>query len=136
LSIGRCAFGIETDMQNDIDNMFLRKAQSTVDLNPESLALVRFGNLFPFLIPFLMCIIIIQVMLSYLFRKIAPAWFLPQIEELAPFWILNRVGQVINKRTLNENQTHSIDLLQLMLDASTKDAVKVRNHIDIFFIGK
>jgi len=123
-------------MQNDIDNMFLHKAQLTVDMNPENLPSVKIGNLFPFLIPFVMCIIIIREMLIYLFRKIAPAWFLPQIEELAPFWILNRVGQVIDKRTVNENQTNSVDLLQLMLDASTKDAVKVRNHIDIFFIVK
>jgi hypothetical protein len=83
--LGRCAFGIETDMQNDIDNMFLRKAQLTVDINPDKSALVKIGNLFPFFIPFVMCIIIIQLLLIYLFRKIAPTWFLPQIEEVAPF---------------------------------------------------
>jgi hypothetical protein len=110
-------------MQNDIDNMFLRKAQSTVDFDPDNLILVKFGNLFPILIPFVMCIILGKFMLIYLFRKIAPAWFLPQIEEPGPSWIINRVDQVINKRTSNENQSSSIDLLQLMLDASTKDRI-------------
>lgn len=123
LSIGRCAFGIETDMQNDIDNIFLRKAQLTVDLNPEDLTLVKIGNLFPFLIPFVMCIMIVQAILSHLFRKIAPSWFLPQIEEIAPVWIINRASQVIKQRISNMNQSKSIDLLQLMLDASTKEHV-------------
>ena len=82
----------------------------------------------------MMCIIISQVMLTFLFRKIAPEWFLPQIKELGPFWILNRVSQVINTKTSNEKQINSVDLLQLMLDASTKDAIQVRNYIDILFI--
>jgi cytochrome P450 family 3 subfamily A len=132
--LGRCAFGIETDIQNDIDNMFLRKAQPTIDLTPKKLTLVKFGHLFPFFIPFVMCLIVCRVILSYLFQKIAPAWLLPQIEELPPFWILNRVHQIINQRTLNENQLHPIDLLQLMLDASTKDDVKVRNFIYFFLV--
>jgi hypothetical protein len=82
-------------MQNDIDNIFLRKAQLTVDMNPEDLIMVKLGNLFPFLIPFIKWIIIIRVILFYLFRKIAPAWFLPQIEEAPPFWIINRAQQII-----------------------------------------
>jgi len=109
-------------MQNDIDNIFLRKAQLTVDMNPENLIMIKIGNLFPFLIPFVMFIIISRVILTHLFRKLVPKWFLPQIEESAPFWIINRVDQIIN-----EKQSHSVDLLQLMLDASTKETIKVRN---------
>ena len=120
-------------MQNDIDNEFLRKAQLTIDLNPDNLALVKVGSLFPFLIPFITCIMVGQVILSYLFRKIAPIWFLPQIEEIPGFWILNRVEQVINQRTSNEKPTYSADLLQLMLDSSTKNDIQVRNYLFIFF---
>jgi hypothetical protein len=116
-------------MQNDVNNMFLQQAQSTIDLNPEDLTLVRFGNLFPLLIPFVMCILIVQMMLIYLFRKVAPVWLLPQIKESGPFWILRRVSQIINTKTSNEQGTHSVDLLQLMLDASTKDAIHVSNSI-------
>ena len=116
-------------MQNDIDNMFLRKAQATIDLDPDNLFLVKFGNLFPFLIPFFACILTGVMLLVYLFRKIVPAWFLPQLEELPPTWILHRVKQVIDSRTSNEKQSRSVDLLQLMLDASTKHKIQVRNHI-------
>ena len=129
--VGRCAFGIETDMQNDIDNMFLQKAQLTIDLNPDHLMLIKLANLFPFLGPLVRCIIIGQMIFIYLFRKIAPTWFLSQIQELAPFWILNRVEQVINTRTaseLSQNQSHPVDLLQLMLDASTTNAIEVISY--------
>jgi hypothetical protein len=114
-------------MQNDINNMFLRQAQLTIDTNLEDLIALRIGNLFPFLIPFVMVFLIIQMLLIYLFRKIAPDWFLPQIKELGASWIINRVSQIINAKTSNENQIHSVDLLQLMLDASTKNAIQVRN---------
>jgi cytochrome P450 len=116
-------------MQNDIDNIFLRKAQLTVDMNPEDLIMVKLGNLFPFLIPFIKWIIIIRVILFYLFRKIAPAWFLPQIEEAPPFWIINRAQQIIDKKLSNDQQTYSIDLLQLMLDASTKDSINNESKV-------
>jgi cytochrome P450 len=134
--ICRCAFGIETDMQNDVNNMFLRKAQLSIDVNPDNLTAVKLANIFPILTPLVMMYLIGQMLLLHLFRKIVPAWFLPQIEEMAPFWILNRVNQVINMRTTAKSdpkQPHPVDLLQLMLDASTKDAIKVSGLIVIVF---
>ena len=69
---------------------------------------------------------IYTMLFIYLFRKIAPEWFLPQIKELGAFWILNRVSQIIKAKTSNENQVHTVDLLQLMLDSSTKSSIQVR----------
>jgi hypothetical protein len=126
--LGQCAFGMDTDMQNDIDNIFLRKAQASIDENPEKYFLIKLGNLMPFLIPILSYILIGQMLLFHLFRKVAPEWFLPQIEEFPPFWMLNQVESVINARTTsNSNKKQNrVDLLQLMLDASTHDDIKVR----------
>lgn len=107
-------------MQNDPNNIFLQKAQSSIDINPDNLFLVRLGNILPFLIPFSRLLIIGQVLFSYTFRKIAPSWFLPQIEEPPPFWIIARAFNIINTRT---SSTHHIDLLQLMIDASTKENI-------------
>lgn len=107
---------------------FFRKAKLTIDLNPENLLLVKFGNLFPFMIPLVRMILLSQMIFAYAFRKVAPAWLLPQIEELAPVWIINRAHQIIEARLSSQsnlNQAHPVDLLQLMLDASTKDQIKV-----------
>ena len=127
--LGRCAFGIETDMQNDLDNLFFRQAKATVDVNPEDLPVIKFGNIFPFLIPFVMLFVIARAILFHLFRKIAPAWFLPQIEEDAPFWIMNRAQEIINQKLSNDQQAHSVDLLQLMLDVSTKDSINDESKV-------
>jgi hypothetical protein len=127
---------METDMQNDVNNMFLKKAQLTIDLNPDKLVLCKIGNLFPFLTPLVIFLMASRAISSFLFRKLAPAWFLPQIEEFAPVWIFNRVENIIKTKTSSkskDDQSHSVDLLQLMLDASTKNDVNVNNYIFFFF---
>ena len=133
--LGQSAFGMKTDMQNDPDNIFFRKAQGAVDVNPETFTLVKIGNIFPFLIPFAMVLMVIQIKLLHLFRKITPLWFLPQIEEADRFWIMNRAQEIINQKLSNNQQAHSVDLLQLMLDSSTKDSVndesKVLHHDEV-----
>ena len=133
--LGHCGFGIETDMQNDTENIFLRKAKLITASSPDDPTLSKLGNLFPYLIPLLRFVMIAQATSLYLFRKIAPAWFLPQFEENPRFWINNRTQQVIDQKLSNKQETHAVDLLQLMLDASTKDFVndesKVLHHDEV-----
>jgi hypothetical protein len=119
---------MNTDMQNDIDNVFLCKSQSTIDQDLEKLNLIKLGNLMPFLIPVLTYILIVQVLFAMFFRAIAPTWFLPQIKQFEAIWVVKHIESVINERTalnLKEKQ-HPIDLLQLMLDSSTHDDIKVK----------
>ena len=133
--LGHCAFGMETDMQNDLENLFFHKAKQAIDNNIDDLLAIRIGNIFPFLIPFATLFIIARVVLFHLFRKLAPAWFLPQIEEDSAFWIINRAEEIINQKLSNDQQARSVDLLQLMLDASTKDSInddcKVLHHDEL-----
>ena len=126
-SVGRCAFGIDMDMQNDIDNIFMRKCKSAIDDNPERLILTKLGNLMPFLIPILLYIMIGQTLLGIFIRAVFPAWFLPQLQGVPALWILNQVKTIIDARK-QENYSgkhHQDDLLQLMLDAATRNDMKV-----------
>ena len=128
-SLGHCGFGIETDMQNDIDNTFLRKAKLITGSSPDDPLLSKFGNLFPFLIPLLKSVMIAQAISFYLFRKIVPSWFLPQVEESPRFWINNRAQQIIDQKLSNDQGKRAVDLLQLILDASTKDYVNDESKV-------
>lgn len=125
--LGRCIFGMNTDMQNDIDNAFLRKCKLAVDDNPERLFLTKLGNLMPVLIPILPYFMIAQTLLSEFIHAIVPTWILPQIKGVPAIWILNQVKTIINARKqANYNgEHHSVDLLQQMLDVATPDNIKV-----------
>ena len=128
--LGRCAFGMDTDMQNDSDSIIMRKCKLAVDENPERLFLTKVGNLMPFLIPILPYIMIGQTLLGTLIRAVIPTCFMPQIEEIPAIWILNQVKTIINiKRQVNyTDKRHQVDLLQLMLNAITCDDIKVNCH--------
>jgi hypothetical protein len=130
---------MDTDMQNDIDNLFMRKCKLAVDDNPERLFLTKLGNLMPFSIPILLYVMVGQMLLGTLIRAVAPAWFLPQIEGLPALWILNQAETIINarKQANYSGKHHQVDLLQLMLDAATRDDIKVKSleHIiQLFFV--
>ncbi|CAF1123843.1 unnamed protein product [Adineta ricciae] len=124
--ICHCAFGMDTDMQNDIDNAFLQKCKLAVHDNPERLPLTKLGNLMPFLIPVLLYIMMGQMLLGKLFRIILPKRFSPEIEGVPALWILNQVETIINarKQASDNGKQHQIDLLQLMLDATMRNKAK------------
>jgi hypothetical protein len=128
-SLGRCVYGIDTDMQNDIDNVFMRKCKLAVDDNPERLIWTKLGNLMPFLIPVLLKIMFGQMLLVALIRTVAPVWFLPQIEGIPALWILNQVKTIINtrKQANYHNKHNQVDLLQMMLEATIPDHIKVNS---------
>ncbi len=128
-SLGRCVYGMDTDMQNDIDNVFMRKCKLAVDDNPERLFWTKLGNLMPWLIPILLKIMVGQMLLVTLVRTVAPVWFLPQMEGVPALWILNQVRTIIDARKqANYSNKHSqVDLLQTMLDATAPDHIKVNS---------
>ena len=127
ISLGRCIFGMNTDMQNDIDNAFLRKCKLAVDDNPERLFLTKLGNLMPGLIPILPYFMIAQTRISEFIHATLPTWLLPQLKGVPAIWILNQVETIINarKQANNNGEHHYVDLLQLMLDVATTNDIKV-----------
>lgn len=57
-------------------------------------------------------------------KSLLPHW-MNRFEELPGFWIINQVEHLINQRINQTPPTNRIDLLQLMLDASTSNTVQV-----------
>lgn len=123
-SVGRSGFGIESNMQNDIDNIYLKKSAEVVELNYDKLFAVRLCNLMPFLKPYLIAFVIYQLKITRALGKILPSinYF---IEELAPFWIINRAQEIVNYRKLHSSEKKSTDLLQLMIDAEVSNENQV-----------
>ncbi|CAF3454223.1 unnamed protein product [Rotaria socialis] len=48
--ICHCAFGIDTDMQNDVDNIYLKKSAETFAVDVDKLFIVKMTDLFPFFV--------------------------------------------------------------------------------------
>ncbi|CAF3917122.1 unnamed protein product [Rotaria sordida] len=95
--ICRCAFGIDTDMQNDINNPYLQKSAAVFKIDIDGL-LLKLIKLIPFLSNY--------------------------IEEMPTLWLLNRVQDVVDlRRKTSKDLNKRVDLLQLMMDASTNDKV-------------
>jgi hypothetical protein len=81
---------------------------------------VQLSNLMPFLKPLLISISIFQLKLIRTFGKVLPfmKYFM---EELAPFWIINRAQEIVHYRKTHTYEKKRVDLLQLMLDAQAPD---------------
>jgi hypothetical protein len=110
-------------MQNDVDNEYMQKAEETVAVNLEKNSLVRLGHLMPWLVPLLKNVVIGLVVL----QRLAHKW-IPNIEEMPRFWLLDHAQHLIDARTSSlekDSDRRRIDLLQLMLNAATRGEVKV-----------
>ncbi|CAF1529178.1 unnamed protein product [Rotaria sordida] len=121
--ICRCAFGIDTDMQNDINNPYLQKSAAVFKIDIDGLLLVRLTNLMPILTrPLYYTLFGISNICNKLIKLIP---FLSNyIEEMPTLWLLNRVQDVVDlRRKTSKDLNKRVDLLQLMMDASTNDKV-------------
>ena len=115
---GRCAFGIDTDVQNNANNPYLLKSSQFFEDNHEKIFIVRLSYLMPWLIPFLTQLIRLQMIIFMGLKSILPR-FMNRFEELPGFWIINQVENLINQRINQTPSTNRIDLLELMLDAAS-----------------
>ncbi len=122
LIVGHCAFGIDTDLQNDIDNIYMKKSISIFARDSEKMFIVRLCNLMPFLSS-----LVIKIMNSFLrtinFLCASMPSLMRNIEGSPQLWIFKQIENVVKQRLTSENKR--IDLLQLMLDASTQEHIKV-----------
>jgi hypothetical protein len=121
---GRCAFGVVTDMQNDVNNEYFKKAEGTVAINLDDNSLIRLGYLMPWLIPVLAYLMVGIILLQRFAHK-----FMKNVEEMPRFWLINRLRYLMDIRAVanqSDEEQKRVDLLQLMLDAATRSQVKVR----------
>ncbi|CAF1184641.1 unnamed protein product [Rotaria sordida] len=119
--IWHCAFGIDTDLQNDNDNMYMKKSLACFSRDPEQMFFVRLANLMPFLIPLLIKIMTSSITLINFLHSLMPS-MMHNIEGPPQLWIVKQIENVVQQRLTTQNKR--IDLLQLMLDASTQQEIK------------
>lgn len=137
IRLGRCAFGIDTDMQNDTENIYMKKSAGVFELDIDRLSIVKLTNLFPcFENPF-RHFYLGQVAVRRFLIRLFP--LLGQyIEETPGSWLINRLRDVVDFRHTTMSQTGKrLDLLQLMIDASTRDEVQVgRKTFEFFYTNR
>jgi hypothetical protein len=125
LCSGHCAFGIDTDMQNDINNPYLQKSAAMFKTDNERLLLFKLCNLMPFLARPLHGIVFGLTNGGKILIKLIPS-LSNYVEEIPGVWLINRLQNVIDLRAKSSsNLRKRVDLLQLMIDASTNDKVTV-----------
>lgn len=122
LILGHCAFGVETDMQNDIDNIYMQKSMACFAVDIEKLFLVKLSNVMPFLTPVLNGMSKISMNVIEKMRELWPS-LLKNAGELPSTWIIRQVENVVKERLSSGKR--KMDLLQLMLDAAVAEEFKV-----------
>ncbi len=90
--------------------------------DPEKMLIVRISNLMPFLNPLLIKILDTSITIINFLRTSIPS-IMSNIKDPPQLWIFKQIEHVIKQRLASENKR--IDLLQLMLDASTEEEIKV-----------
>lgn len=103
-------------MQNDIENIYLKKSAEVIEINYDKLFVVQLSNLMPFLKPLLKIIVRCYLKFVQTIRRKMPL-INRFVEELAPFWIINQAQEIVNYRQSNANEQKRVDLLQMMMDA-------------------
>jgi hypothetical protein len=100
----------------------MKKSLAVFSRDPEKMSIVRLSRLIPALNPLL-----IKLMHSFItsinFLRTSIPSIMGNIEDPPQLWIFKQIHHVIKQRLASENKR--IDLLQLLLDASTQEGVKV-----------
>lgn len=107
--------------------MYMKKSSAIFARDFEKMPIVRLSNLLPILDPLLVKILDSFITLINFLRVSFPS-LMGHLEDPPQLWIFKQIENVIQHRLASENRR--IDLLQLMLDVSTQEDVKVSCLID------
>lgn len=123
-------------MQNDLDNIYMKKSAVLFGVNFNKMPIMKLSNLFPVLNPFLIFVMKSSIMLINALRRFVPS--LMRYAPISPFILIKeQVSEVVRERiTSGRRRT---DLLQLMLDAAKAEEAQVSfildrrtNYLDFF----
>jgi hypothetical protein len=124
-------------MQNDINNPYLQKSAALFETDGTKMILFKLSNLMSFLAGPLRSFMFAQIAVSQMLNK----WIPPlrkYIPEMSAYWLMNCVQDVVDLRTKSSsNSIKRVDLLQLMIDASTDEDIQVNFlflYMKIYFI--
>ncbi|CAF1378380.1 unnamed protein product [Didymodactylos carnosus] len=118
--ICRCAFGIDTNMQNEPDNIYLKKIDKMFSPDILKSPLVKLYLLLPELSSLFINIFLYQNRIRGIINKFLPTRY--KLEKMPFVWILDQIHDIIKMRLKTEKQR--IDLLKFMLDLATHEDIK------------
>lgn len=124
--LGRCAFGIDTDLQNNPDNIYFRKVAEFFDADAITKTFFfRYAQLFPKLGLILGRVFSISnSTLTFINKRILPLLSpTKQLHEPPIIWLINRLHTIVEQRQQTSNSR--VDVLQLMLQVATKEKINV-----------
>ena len=123
---GRCAFGIDTDPQNNPDNIYLKKVKELFDDNPlEKGFLLKSAQVVPEIGVILAQLFSISnKTLTFINTRLLPLMSSTmQLNEMPIMWLLNRLHTIVEQR--EKNSIPRVDLLQSMLQVATNEPIDV-----------
>jgi hypothetical protein len=120
---------MDTDMQNDLDNVYMKKSMACFAVDVEKAFAVKCTKLMPFLTPIISQVAKLILFLTHELKKRIP-FLMRRFDGIPSLWIIEQVEEVIKQRL--SSGIKRTDLLQLMLDAATHDDVKVNKQNNRF----
>jgi hypothetical protein len=118
-TIWSCGFGVDTDMQNNINNPYLIHSQEMFGEKVNVRIIVLLALFISELNKFWRAVHLSIGFVSYWFRDHIPITK-HFINENPGTWIINQAYKIIEKHKKTE-QTNRTDLLQLMLESSSDE---------------
>ncbi|CAF0932919.1 unnamed protein product [Didymodactylos carnosus] len=119
--ICRCGFGVDTDMQNNEDNIYLKKCGQVFASDVRKLPLMKLGTLIPSLGVIFGNLLLLQNIVARNLSKIFPSSIL-NFQETPGFWLRHRVQDIIQMRSDSAKQR--VDLMNLMLEAASRENIE------------
>ncbi|CAF3375164.1 unnamed protein product [Rotaria socialis] len=120
--ICRCAFGIDTDVQNNPDNIYFKKVEELFAHNINSRWVFRLGEFTPRVANILNKVVFGANIARVLINKyLIPLISIKQLYEPPNIWLFSRLHPIIEQR--QQTPTSRIDLLQLMLQVMTDEKI-------------
>ncbi|CAF1138136.1 unnamed protein product, partial [Didymodactylos carnosus] len=127
--ICRCAFGVDTDMQNDPENIYFKKTAQVFGTDLKKRTIAKLMSVLPELNAIFRLIFLMQNRLHKIINKLFPST-ITKFEQRPEMWFIEQIHNIIEMRT-EEVKQQRVDLLQLMLDAATRNELQARLECSI-----
>jgi hypothetical protein len=123
-SLGRCAFGIDTDLQNNPNNIYFKKVEEIFVRSIRTNSFFRFAQLMPEIASIIGKIFSFNnTARAFINMHLLPLISKKQLHELPGLWLLKRLHPIIEQR--QRTPSSRVDVLQLMLQVMTEEAINV-----------
>ena len=121
--LGRCAFSLEMNVQQNPDNPYMKKVNELFTVNLQKRWSVRLTSVLPSFIGIFIFQAIIKM--NGLFRIWNKRFSFFQFKELPYLWLLSRIGEHALSARNDTKQSQRTDLLSIMLRAASDENIIV-----------